>query len=132
MTLRVSDAVLDARYDGGVMQYLDSGAGAARLRLYSGARPATLGGDIAGTLLHEIAFTKPCGSVAAGVLSLTQDGAPLILATGTAAWALLINGHGAAAMDMDCSLIGGAGECQLPTLLLYLGGTVLVVLSELG
>lgn len=132
MTLRVSEAVLNARYDGGVMQYLDTGSEPARLRIYSGTKPATLGGTITGTLLHEVPFTKPCGTVADGVLSLEQGGTPLILATGNASWAMIVNGNTAVAMDMNCSLLGEGGECQMPTLSLYEGGTVIVVLAELG
>lgn len=132
MTVRTSAEMLDARYDGGVMQYLDAGADPARLRIYSGAKPAALGGSIAGTMLHEVTFAKPCGTVGGGTLTLAQAGNPLVQASGTASWAALVSGSGAVAMDMDCSLPGGGGECQLPTLALYAGGTVIVVLAELG
>jgi hypothetical protein len=136
VTLRASTAVLSARYDGGVMQFLDWGPDPARLRIFSGPRPATLALAAltsGATLLHELPLAKPCGTVADGKLTLQQAAEqPLILASGEAAWAMLVNGESAIAFDMDCTLPGGGGEVELSTLALYAGGTVLVTLAELS
>ena len=52
-----------------IVAAIDAGAGAGKLRLYNGTRPAT-GGTVT-TLLAELTFSDPCGTVTSGVLTFS-------------------------------------------------------------
>lgn len=102
MTIGMSTALRNARLDA-----ITTAAGAnAKLRLYSGTRPAT--GGTATTLLAELT----CGSTLApaasgGVLTLnaiTSDSSAD--ASGTATWARLVKSDNTFVMDMDVGTSG--------------------------
>ncbi|WP_434033731.1 hypothetical protein [Cupriavidus sp. a3] len=102
MTIGMSTALRNARLDA-----ITAAAGAnAKLRLYSGSRPAT--GGTATTLLAELT----CGATFApaasgGVLTLnaiTSDSAAD--ASGTATWARLVTSGGTHVLDMDVGTSG--------------------------
>ncbi len=102
MTIGMSTALRNARLDA-----ITTAAGAnAKLRLYSGSRPAT--GGTATTLLAELtcgATFAPAASV--GVLTLnamTSDSSAD--ASGTATWARLVTSGGTFVMDMDVGTSG--------------------------
>ena len=82
-----------------------AGAG-AKLRLYSGARPAT-GGAVT-TLLSEHTLGTPFApAAAAGVLSPTLPANVSASATGTAAWFRVVKADGTThVMDGDCGTAG--------------------------
>ena len=52
-----------------IVAAIDAGAGAGKLRLYNGTRPATCGAVT--TLLAELTFSDPCGTVTSGVLTFS-------------------------------------------------------------
>lgn len=117
----------------GTLAFLDTGAtNPARLRLYGGARPASPLDATSEALLVEIALTKPAGVMTGGALSLTQADNGLILASGIATWARLVNGEDVTALDMDCSDTNGAGDVKLATTTLYAGGQAQLVSAILG
>lgn len=102
MTIGMSPALRNARLDA-----ITTAAGAnAKLRLYSGTRPAT--GGTATTLLAEMT----CGATLApaasgGVLTLnaiTSDSSAD--ASGTAIWARLVKSDNTFVMDMDVGTSG--------------------------
>jgi hypothetical protein len=102
MTIGMSPALRNARLDA-----ITTAAGAnAKLRLYSGTRPAT--GGTATTLLAELT----CGATLApaasgGVLTLnaiTSDSSAD--ASGTATWARLVKSDNTFVMDMDVGTSG--------------------------
>ena len=103
MTIGMSTALRNARLDA-----ITTAAGAnAKLRLYSGTRPAT--GGTPTTLLAELT----CGSTLApaasgGVLTLNAITADSSAdATGTATWARLVKSDGTThVMDMDVGTSG--------------------------
>jgi hypothetical protein len=121
-----NEAALEAR-----RVFLDTGAGNARILIYSGTRPAT-GGVPAGTLLGTITLDKPCGIVNAGQLVLTSSTIPIASASGTATWARFINGADAHAFDCDVSNMAGSGEVKLEDTLIIAGGELTLVLAVLG
>jgi hypothetical protein len=129
MTVTISQAHNEARL-GGTKSYLDTGSSNARIRVYNGTRPAS--GGTPTTMLVEIALDKPCGTVAAGVLTLSSSDLPLIANSGTATWARIVNGNGDYAFDCDVSATGGAGEVQLPSTTLFAGGKTQLVSGVLG
>ena len=83
-------------------------------------------------MLVEIALTKPAGTIAGGLLTLTQQEDGLITATGIASWARLVNGDDVTALDLDCSGSDGAGDVKLASAQLYLGGDARMVSAILG
>ena len=77
---------------------IDAGAGAGKLRIYDGSRPAT--GGSATTLLAELTLSDPCGTVSNGVLTfsaITTDTAAD--ATGTATWFRIVDSSNNAIID---------------------------------
>lgn len=129
MTVTISQAHNTARLNG-TLAYLDTGSGHARIRIYDGVRPASGGG--ATTLLTEIALDKPSGAVANGILTLTSADIPLVLASGTATWARIVNGNGDMALDCDVSNQAGTGDIKLVSTSLYAGGKAVLSSATLG
>ncbi len=102
MTIGMSTALRNARLDA-----ITAAAGAsAKLRLYSGTRPAT--GGTATTLLAELTCGATFAAAASGgVLTLnaiTSDSAAD--ASGTATWARLVTSGGTHVLDMDVGTSG--------------------------
>lgn len=92
-----------------VRDRVDAGAGPGKLRIYSGAQPASADDAPGGaTLLAELEFSEPCaGEPVDGSLEfdpITKEDAAL--ATATATWARVVNGDGDTVFDCD---VGEAG-----------------------
>lgn len=131
MTIAITQAHNEARLEG-TRSFLDQGAASAKVRIYGGVRPATPNDAPGSAMLVEIELTKPCGTVAAGVLTLTQQADGLIAETGVATWARFVNGNGATAFDCDAGEGAGAWELQLAQAQLYAGGAARIVSAVLG
>jgi hypothetical protein len=124
-------AALNASRLNGVIAFLAIGAENAKVHLYDGARPV-LGGTPAGTLLTSIVLVEPLGTVADGFLTLAPTPEAMILASGEATWARIVNGDGALAWDCDVSDLNGTGELRLASTTLYAGGYTRIVSGTLG
>ena len=130
MTVAITVEHNEARL-AGTLAFLDAGTNPARLRIYGGTRPATPATTPSSAMLVEIRLTKPAGTIAGGLLTLTQQEDGLITATGIATWARLVNGNEVNALDLDCSGTDGSGDVKLreggcladiaPTMLPYIG-----------
>ncbi|MBI4695564.1 MAG: hypothetical protein HY749_16225 [Gammaproteobacteria bacterium] len=85
---------------------VNGGAGAGKLRIYAGTRPAT--GGTATTLLAELTFADPMeASVSSGVLTADSIiGDTSADATGTAAWFRVVDSTGTHVMDGDVGTSG--------------------------
>lgn len=111
-----------------IQQAIDAGTENGYIQIYSGLMPTTA--DTAVTnqvLLATLKFSKPCGAVANGVLTMsaiTQDEAAD--ATGTATWARIKGGDDGTVMDIDVSIVGGTGALQLNTTSIVAGGPVFI------
>lgn len=111
-----------------VQAAIDAGTTGGTIKIYSGTMPTTA--DTAITtqvLLGTLTYSKPCGTIAAGALTMsaiTQDSAAD--ATGTAAWARIADSNGSSAMDIDVSATGGSGALQLNTTNIVIGGPILI------
>lgn len=102
MTIGMSTALRNARLDA-----ITAAAGAnAKLRLYSGTRPAT--GGATTTLLAELTCGATFAAAASnGVLTLNAMTADSSAdASGTATWARLVTSGGTHVMDMDVGTSG--------------------------
>lgn len=116
----------------GRLEFLSAGVGNAAVRIYGGTRPPTSSDTPTSAMLVQIGLTKPCGTVDAGLLTLTPAGNGLITETGTATWARVVNGDGATAFDCDCGQGAGDWEVQLAAALLYAGGDAAMQTAVLG
>ena len=131
MTVAITVEHNEARL-AGTLAFLDAGSNPARLRIYGGTRPETPATLPSSVMLVEIRLTKPAGTVAAGLLTLTQQEDGLITATGIATWARLVNGNDVTALDLDCTGTDGTGDVKLASTNLYLGGDARLVSAILG
>ena len=96
---------------------LDSGTGAgttnpgARVRIYSGARPALTEAPANTTLLVELRLPKPCTqSLMAGTLKLIPPAETLCQRSGVAIWARLLNSDSEIVLDLDVGSASAAPE----------------------
>lgn len=89
-----------------IIDAVDAGSGAGKLRIYSGVRPAT--GGTATTQLAEITLNDPSFTVASGVLTLSVS--PTLTATagatGTASWARIVDSSNTFVMDLSVGTSG--------------------------
>lgn len=131
MTIAITQKHNTARLVGSLAD-LDAGSGNAAIRIYAGTRPSSPNDVPAAATLVEIGLTKPAGTVSGGVLTLTQADNGLILNSGTATWARVVDGDGAACFDCDAGEGIGAWEIQLSQAVLYAGGEVALVSAVLG
>lgn len=128
--ISISTALNEARL-GGVLSYLNTGSGRARIRIYGNTRPAN-GASAGADPLVELALDDPAGEVTGGALVLTAADDALIATSGSGAWARVVNGNGDFAFDADVSGAAGAGDVRLSTITLYAGGLVRLVSAALG
>lgn len=117
-----SIAFRNASFDGGRIQFLDAGAGHAYFELFADEERPASGAVPPTARLVKIELSKPCASVANGVATLLSDDAPMVTVTGTPRWARFYNGNGQFAFDCDASVLGGAGQVQVPTVPIFAGG----------
>ncbi len=122
MTIGMSAALRNARLDA-----ITTIAGAnAKLRLYSGTRPAT--GGTATTLLAELT----CGSTLApaasgGVLTLNAIASDSSAdASGTATWARLVKSDNTFVMDMSVGATGSGADFEMNSNVISAGAAVAI------
>lgn len=106
----------------------DEGAGAAKLRIYTGTQPANADTAASGTLLLEFTLQDPAFTESGGVLTL--DVTPAItddaLGDGTAGWGRFLDSDDEAVVD------GAVGsEITLSDTTLETGQTVTIVSATL-
>ena len=128
--IEISNALNGYRLQG-VITFLALGTEQARAHLYAGPRPS-FGAPPQGPLLASIVLAEPLGTVVDGVLEVAATNEALILTTGEATWARIVNGQGALAWDCDASDLDGTGELRLPTTTLYAGGYTRILTGLLG
>lgn len=128
--IQISNPLNDYRLQG-VITFLALGTEQARAHLYAGPRPS-FGAPPQGPLLASIVLAEPLGTVADGVLEVAPSNEALILSTGEATWARIVNGQGTLAWDCDASDLEGTGELRLPTTTLYAGGYTRILTGLLG
>lgn len=106
-----------------IVAAIDAGAGAGKLRLYNGTRPAT-GGTVT-TLLAELTFSDPCGTVTSGVLTFSDIASDASADnTGTATWFRIVDSTGAFVLDGTITVTGGGGDITMTSTSIQAGVTV--------
>lgn len=125
MALGIVTAVRNAMLDA-INTAINAGAGAGKLRIYDGSRPAT-GGSVT-TLLAELTFSDPAaGAAASGVLTfsaITAD--PSADNTGTATWFRLVDSTNAFVLDGSVGASGSGADLELNTTSIVAGANVSV------
>ncbi|MBL0143863.1 MAG: hypothetical protein IPP91_17605 [Betaproteobacteria bacterium] len=123
--IEISAALNDARL-AGVVAFLASGTSAEKMMVYDGARPA-FGATPTGILLVEIALLDPFGTILDGVLTVAPPPPAMILATGVATWARVVNGADVIGWDWDVSDAAGSGNVKLDSVTLFAGGFASII-----
>lgn len=121
MTVRISTASRDAAVNAARV-LLDAGTGAAKLRIYTGAQPATPATAASGTLLVEIALNDPATAAAAtgsSAFDVTPVPSAVAVASGTAGWARLLDSDNVAVVDAAIP-----ADLTMDDVSVVLGGTV--------
>jgi hypothetical protein len=128
MTVRISAAVRTAMVDA-VKATIDAGAGAGKIRIYTGAQPATPATAASGTLLVDIPFNDPSfEATASGVASadVTPTVVGTAVATGTAGWFRVLDSNNNACIDGTVTATGGGGDITIASTSITTGLTVTV------
>ena len=114
MATRIPDAAQNAAVDA-VVDRADLGAGAATIKIYTGAQPADADTDPAGTLLVTITCADPAfGAAAAGVAALA--GTPrsgTAAAAGTAGCFAIEDSVGVNILQGSVTATAGGGDIEL-------------------
>lgn len=131
MSLRITTDLRDARLSA-VRDFLDAGAGNARVEFFGCARPANVFDTPGAAALATVNLQKPCGSVASGVLSLSQAADGTIQTTGDALWARVMTAGNTVAFDADVSAVGGGATLEIDFITLYQGGSVKLISAVLS
>lgn len=137
MATRISTAARTASTSA-ITALVDGGAGAGRLRIYTGSQPAGPGTTPSGTLLAEFTLSDPAYTTANGVSTL--DVTPAVTTTGVAAgeagWFRVLDsteaaGTGLGVYDGSVTATGGGGDLTLATTTISVGLTVEITSATL-
>lgn len=131
LNTRISNAAAIAACNA-IVDLIDGGSGAGKLRIYSGSQPADPDTAAAGTLLAEITLNDPAfGNAvdATGKARATADVAPAIEdtsanATGTATWFRAVDSDDNGIIDGEIGTSGA--DMTLNTTAISAGATVSV------
>ena len=127
MQITISDA-LAALFATDLDAQLNAGGGPAKIKLYTGSKPAKPDTAITTqTLLGTATCSTDAGTYAARrytFSSITQDASAD--STGTATWARFESTTGVAVVDVDCSTAGGSGFLQMNSTSVIAGGPISV------
>ena len=132
MTVKISNASRDAAVKA-TTDLIDGGAGAGKLRIYSGSQPAgpdtAIGAQV---LLAEFTLSDPAfttGATGVRDLDVTPALSTTGLAAGTAAWARFVDSNNAGIVD--CSVGTSGADLIVNTTTISVGLTVNVTAGTL-
>lgn len=105
---------------------IDTGSGPGSLLFYTAPQPTIGGAAITTqTLLGTVTFSRPAGTVVAGVVNFaTINDDALADNTGIADWVRVLDGDGVWVMDIKASDNSGTGPVKMPSTQIYAGGIV--------
>lgn len=124
MATRVPDAVRNAIVDA-IVDRLDAGPAAGKIRIYTGAQPADADDAPSGTLLADIALPDPAfGNAANGSASANAIPSDTVDVTGVAGWFRALDSQDNRVLDGSVSAVGGGGDMKLGSTNLQAGADV--------
>lgn len=113
MAIRLSTRSRNAAADA-VVDTTDAGAGAGRLRIFTGTQPASANDAATGTLLADVVLADPAfGAAATGTAALTDPGPVTGAAAGIAGWFRILDSDLVAVMDGSVTATGAGGDLTL-------------------
>jgi len=94
---------------------VDAGTAAGKLRIYTGAQPASANDAPTGTLLVEITLSDPAFGAAANgqAAAAGMPKSANAVASGTAGWFRIVDSNGNTVLDGAVTATGGGGELEL-------------------
>ena len=105
---------------------IDAGSGPGTISFYTGTIPADPATAVTSqVLLGTLTFSDPCGTVSAGVLTMsaiTSDSSAD--ATGTASWVRIKDSDGTVVADGNVTTTGGGGAVQMNTVNVVILGPI--------
>lgn len=124
MAIRISTTARNAACDA-VVDLVDAGAGAGKLRIYTGTQPATADTAASGTLLADATLIDPAfGAAATGTATLADPAAVTGSSAGTAGWFRVLDSNNNTVFDGSVTATGGGGDLQLSNTSIAVGQTV--------
>lgn len=130
MPLRINTTVRSSRMTQ-ILNAIDAGASAGKLRLYDGTQPA--GGGTATNMLAELTLSDPSGSVTNGVLTfnaITSGTGTAAAGAGTVAtWARIVDSNGT--WVVDCTVGTSGADINLNSATIVQNATVSVSSASL-
>jgi len=113
-TWRVGPALALAQLQAAIA-VADAGPGPSKVRLYTTARPADLGGAPGAAPQAEVVLAVPCATVVGGtlVLHVADAGGTLVQTTGLPRWGQWVNGAGAVVADGSVTDGANGGDFQV-------------------
>lgn len=110
MAIRLPSASRDAACDA-VTGRADLGAAAGKMRVYTGAQPASANDAASGTLLVDVPLPDPSFvSGGVGVNTLNDPGSVNATAAGVAGWARILDSDNNTVMDMSVGMTGSGAD----------------------
>lgn len=110
MTIRLPSASRDAACDA-VTSRADLGAAAGKMRVYTGAQPASANDAASGTLLVDAPLPDPSFvSGGTGTNTLNDPGSVNATAAGVAGWARILDSDNNTVMDMSVGMSGSGAD----------------------
>src|SRR5687768_3042374 len=124
MATRIPTAARNAATDA-IVDRLDAGAGAGKLRIYTGSQPASANDAATGTLLAEFTLADPAfGNSATGTATASAIADTTGLAAGDAGWFRALDSNSTTCIDGS---VGTSGQdLNLNTLTVSIGVNVSV------
>lgn len=125
MALSYTTTIRDNRLQQ-VIDAIDGGAGAGKVRVYDGTPPANVGTALSGnTQLAELALSDPCATKTGGVLTFSTISDDVSAdATGTASFFRILDSNNVAHVQGTVSVNAGGGDLQFDSVSFVTGGTV--------
>jgi hypothetical protein len=125
MATRIATTARNSAADA-VVDLVDAGAGAGKLRIYTGSQPAGPDSAATGTLLVDIALADPAfGAASSGAAALASTPrSASASAAGTAGWFRILDSNNVAYIDGSVTATGGGGDLTLDNVSIASGQTV--------
>lgn len=124
MPTRISTAARNAAADA-IVDRVDAGPAAGRLKVYTGTQPAGPDSAATGTLLADFALADPAfGNASSGSAALAAVANVNASATGTAGWFRVTDSTGTAVFDGSITATGGGGDLEMTSTSLTSGSPV--------
>jgi hypothetical protein len=131
MELNLSTAIRNARLQV-IVDALDSGAGAGKILIYTGPKPAAGATITTQTLLGTCVLSDPAGTISDGVLTLAPITDDISAdADGDIAWVRCVNSDNVWVLDMDAGNEASSAVLKFNTVVARAGGVIQILSGAL-